>query len=111
MSIFSGLDPREYSYSYFDVTLPDGNAMNIRCENVWLVHRVQAYAAAVAGTVQLEAFGSGSIPVAAGGCLLLEPNGLYRRNIIVRGLGMLVVVEYFYQATPTGIAPTILSGP
>lgn len=107
-SPFSGLDPREYAYSVFDLTV-GGSAVNIRCEQVWLVHRIQAYASTtVAGTIQLASTGSGSVPVAAGGCLLLEPNGLYRQNIVCLGSGMLVIVEYFYQATPSGFPPTII---
>jgi hypothetical protein len=102
--IFSGLDPREYAYATFDHTLVLVGTHTFACEQQWLVHRIQAFAGANASTINV---GTGDIPIAANGCVVLEPNGLLRRNITASGLGLLVIVEFFFQATAGGAAPTV----
>lgn len=100
-----GLDSREYGYSYFFYTVPDGNSHFVTTHNQWLVTKVQIFAAAaepasfVFGSISNEAF------LEAGGCLTLEPNGAYRGGMSITGEGAVLVVEFWYQAAPNGSPP------
>lgn len=97
-----GLDSREYGYSFFFYTVPDGNSHFITTRNQWLVTKVQIYAAPaepvsfVFGSISSEA------TIAAGGCLTLEPNGAFRGGMTISGEGAVIVVEFWYQAAPSG---------
>lgn len=105
-----GLDAREYGYSYFFYTVPDGNSHFITTRNQWLVTKVQIYAAAaepvsfVFGSISSEA------TIEAGGCLTLEPNGAFRGGMSISGEGAVLVVEFWYQAAPLG-PPTVAVTP
>jgi len=105
-----GLDVREYSYSYFAYTVPDGNLHFITAQNGWLITKIQLFNATVEPA---ELFFGGLAPtitVAPGGCLTLEPNGAYRAHMSVGGEGALLIIEYWYQASPDG-HPTINVNP
>jgi hypothetical protein len=104
MTIFSGLDPREFGYSTFSHSIVLVGNHTFACEQQWMVHRIQCFAGANPATMNV---GGGAIPIAANGCLILEPNGLLRRSIIGTGIGMLVVIEYFFQGNPSGTVPTV----
>jgi hypothetical protein len=100
-----GLDVREYGYSYYFYTVPDGNAHFLRTNNAWLVTKIQVFAEAstpvsfVFGSISNEAF------IAAGGCLTLEPNGAYRGGMTITGQGAVLIVEFWYQASNDGPPP------
>lgn len=100
-----GLDVHEYSYGYqyylVPTALPDMYRMSTG--NAWLVTRVRYWAAAVAGGLAFTSI----IPVAANGCLCLEPNGAHREDIVIFGLGSVVLVEYWFQARPDGTKPAV----
>jgi hypothetical protein len=93
-----GLDVREYVYGFFSYTLTANGIYTISARKNWLVTKVQLYAgAALAATLQLDAASPTPIPVAAGGCAILEPNGAFKGSVVVAGNTALVVVEYWYQ--------------
>jgi hypothetical protein len=104
MTIFSGLDPREFAYSTFTHTLAGVGTHTISCEQQWMVSRIQCFAGANAATVNV---GGGAVPIAANGCLILEPGGLLRRSILATGIGMQIVIEYFFQGNPSATVPTV----
>ena len=97
-----GLDAREYGYSYFFYTVPDGNSHFITTKNQWLVTKVQIFAAAGAPVSFVFGSISNEATIAAGGCLTLEPNGAYRGGMSIDGEGAVLVVEFWYQAAPGG---------
>lgn len=105
-----GLDAREYGYSYFFYTVPDGNSHFITTRNEWLVTRIQIFAAAAAAATFVLGSISNQADIAAGGCLTLEPNGAYRGGMSVSGLGAVVTVEFWYQASAIG-SPTVVVTP
>lgn len=100
-----GLDVREYGYSYYFYTVPDGNSHFLSTHNQWLVTKVQIYAAAAPATFVFGSI-SNQADIAAGGCLCLEPNGAYRGGMSISGQGAVLVVEFWYQASPDG-SPTV----
>ena len=97
-----GLDSREYGYTYFFYTVPDGNSHFITCQNQWLVTKVQIYAAAAEDVSFVFGSISNEATIKAGGCLILEPNGAFRGGMSISGEGAVLVVEYWYQAAPGG---------
>lgn len=100
-----GLDVREYGYSYYFYTVPDGNSHFLTTQNQWLVTKVQIFAPAgesvsfVFGSISNEA------TIAPGGCLTLEPNGAFRGGMSISGEGAVLVVEFWYQASAQGSPP------
>lgn len=99
-----GLDAREYGYSYYFYTVPDGNSHFLNTKNQWLVTKIQIFAAAAPATFVLGSISNGA-DIAANGCLTLEPNGAYRGGMSISGLGAVLVVEFWYQAAPGGSPP------
>lgn len=100
-----GLDSREYGYSYFFYTVPDGNSHFVTTHNQWLVTKVQVFAAAAEPVTFVFGSISNQADIAAGGCLCLEPNGAYRGGMSITGEGAVLVVEFWYQAAPNGSPP------
>lgn len=98
----SGLDAREYSYGCKVVTTGGSHYLN-----GWLVTRIQCWAGAVALAVRPP---DADIPVVAGGCVTLEPNGALRGPIAFAGIGIddtfLALIEYWYPPQADGIAPS-----
>lgn len=97
-----GLDSREYGYSYFFYTVPDGNSHFITARNAWLVTKVQIYAPAAEDVSFIFGSISSEATIKAGGCLILEPNGAFRGGMSIVGEGAVLVVEFWYQASPSG---------
>src|SRR3990172_11475861 len=95
-----GLDVREYGYSYYFYTVPDGNSHFLRTQNQWLVTKVQIFAAAGAPATFVFGSFSNQADLAAGGGLTLGPNGAYRGGMSISGAGAVLVVEFWYQAAP-----------
>lgn len=100
----SGLDVREYAYSYFFYTVPDGNSHFVECKNNWAITKIQVFAAAapvsfVLGSISSEA------TIQPNGCLTLEPNGAHRGGMSIDGLGAVLVVEFWWQANTAGVPP------
>ena len=104
-----GLDAREYSYSYFSYAIDDENLHFITAQNAWLITKIQLFAADAGAEIFFGGLAP-TIPIAPGGCVCLEPNGAYRAHMSVSGLGALLIVEYWYQASPDG-PPTINVNP
>lgn len=104
------LDAREYGYSYFFYTVPDGNSHFITTKNQWMVTRVRLFAAAAVPATFVFGSISNEADIAAGGCFELEPNGAYRGGMSVSGQGAVLVVEFWYQAAPDG-PPTVQVSP
>jgi hypothetical protein len=99
-----GLDVHEYSYGvHYQVMLTGApDIYRVETQNRWLVTRIRFWA--TAGTP--GAFGINTlIPIAAGGCLCLEPNGAHREAVYGQGLGAIMVIEYWFQARPDGTRP------
>lgn len=107
----SGIDVREYAYSYFPYRCVDGNAHFITARANWLVTKVQVYAAADTPAEFVMGGEAPGIDIAAGGCLTLEPNGAYRGGMTVSGQGLLIIVEYWYQTNATGQRPPVTVTP
>lgn len=104
-----GLDSREYSYSYFAYTVPDENLHFITAQNAWLVTKIQLFASDAGAEIFFGGLAP-TITLQPGGCITLEPNGAYRAHMSVSGESALLVVEYWYQASPDG-PPTINVNP
>lgn len=122
-------DLRQYEYSFFDFTTPDTALHSIGPDVTkaprptgWLITRIQLFAATNSPLVLvLNSQGpttSPNVSVAAGGCLELQPRGLYRGGVLVQtsgGAGGLIVIEYlFAPATADGttggvIPPNIIA--
>lgn len=97
----SGLDAREYLYGSFSLPLELFGTYVISAAGEWAVTRVQLFAAAdQAATLDGPNYGPTN-EVAAGGCLVLEPNGAYRDAFRVSGGGGLFIVEFWFQARGT----------
>ncbi len=90
-----GLDVREYVYAYHVETFADAVTHTLDAHSDWLVTKVQLFAAAAGASIALGA--SSAINLAANGCLTLEPNGAFKDTIGVRGLGAMLIVEYWFQ--------------
>lgn len=119
----AGIDPKTLSFFLFQYTVDDGVAHLIRPEDPnpggsvngvggrWMVSKVCAQAAAVPAVVRLLNFTGGSsgahgvINLQAGGSYTIEPNGTFREGVEVSGLGMTVIIEYYFTATPGGGPP------
>jgi len=97
-----GLDVREYVYQIWTYVVPDGSLHQIGARNQWLVTRVQCFAAAASGQLNIQGTPSPSIPLAANGCVTLEPNGAYRGDLFVQGQGAVLIVEFWIQANDVG---------
>lgn len=96
-----GLDAREYVYQVFRYTTADALLHTVTTRNVWLVTRVQFFAADEPVSITL-ADGS-TIFIAAGGCVCLEPNGAFRGPISFGGgVGAVLIVEFWFQAKQSG---------
>lgn len=107
----TGLDVREYAYSFFVYRTTDGNSHFITARNNWLITKVQLFAGPTEECSFVFGGASSSIDVAAGGCLTLEPNGGFRGGMSISGEGALLIVEYWYQARASGQRPTITVNP
>lgn len=106
-----GLDSREYAYGVYKYEAPDAFSHSVSANKNWLVTRIQFYAAAgTAAEIHLGSKVSLLMQVAAGGCLELEPNGAHRGDIFVSGEGSLLLVEYWFQANPTGSIAIVIDG-
>jgi len=104
-----GLDAREYSYACFHYEAPDTLIHSITTQNAWLITRVQVWASESDNTF-ITLSGSSSIEIAAGGCVTLEPNGAFRGVVNFGGgggAGARIVIEYWFQAQPSGNPPTV----
>jgi len=99
-----GLDVREYAYGYFSFnTFPNIGLYTFSARKNWLITKVQLFAGAVPTSLALSQSATITgplIPVAANGCLILEPNGSFRGTVQVSavGDGALLVIEYWFQA-------------
>jgi hypothetical protein len=102
-----GLDVREYAYGYTNYTVPDGASHVISTRGAWLVTRIQVFGDGAAGGGNVDV-GLGPIAIAASGCLELLPGGAHRGGIIVDGLALRVIVEWWWQVNPQGVAPTVV---
>lgn len=103
-----GLDVKEYSYSFYAFTVPTASpdVYRLTADFRWLVTRIRYWMpAGVPGFLSLGAAALYPINIAAGGCVCLEPNGAHRELVFVGGLGGLAIIEYWYQATPSGNPP------
>jgi hypothetical protein len=100
-----GLDSREYGYSYYFYTVPDGNSHFLTTHNQWLVTKVQIFAEAATPATFVFGSISNQADIEAGGCLTLEPNGAYRGGMSISGQGAVLVVEFWYQAAANGSPP------
>lgn len=105
----SGLDVREYVYGYFFFTPSAPGTYTISAQSNWLVTKVSLFAAAAGANLALLA----GIPVAANGCLILEPNGAFRSDIDVGGVGANLIVEYWIRGIAGGaqVLPVTVTGP
>lgn len=101
-------DFREHTYNFTRYIIPDAVQHRISAGNAWLVTRIRFWAAAAPCTFRIRYATSPAIDIAAGGCLCLEPNGAHREDIYVSGQGGLLIVEYWYQAIPTGTGFSVL---
>ena len=106
-----GVDFREYSYAFTKYVIPDAVEHRISARNMWLCTRIRYWSAGAAGTFKLRSSTAPSIDIAANGCLCLEPNGAHREDIYVTGQGALLLVEYWYQAKPDGLAFSVFITP
>ena len=98
-----GLDTREYVFAHYSLTLTNPVGFYIvSARKNWLVTRVQFYAATDPAQIALDTLPA--IPVAANGCLVLEPNGAFKGRVNVSGGGALLIVEYWFQT----IADTVV---
>lgn len=110
----SGLDVREYGYSCFRYTIPDNQEHLFDAQRRWLITRIQIFAPATLpapGNGYLILAGSTQIFFDPGGCVNLEPNGAARGNMIVFGQGSIVLVEFWFQATPDAATPVVTVTP
>lgn len=100
----AGLDVREYGYGVFSFDAPDGGFHNFTTHGAWLVTRIQAFMpAGAAGQINL---GGQVVTIDVEGCVCLEPNGAYRGPVGYQGgANGKLIVEYWYQGTPTGLTP------
>lgn len=107
-----GLDAREYYYGYYDLAIPGGgpptDVYRLDATNSWLVTRVRMWAGPGGGSFGLEPEGVTQSPIAADGCICLEPNGAYRGQVWAKGPGSRVIVEYWYQVNETGDGPSVV---
>lgn len=104
----AGLDVREYAYGLYNYVVPDAFGHSISAHKNWCITKIQVYAPNGA-QIHLGSNVSNLLTVAAGGCLVIEPNGAHRGDIFVNGAdGALVVIEYWFQATPDAGGPQIV---
>jgi hypothetical protein len=105
-----GLDVREYRYQYWYFKVPDAASYFATTSNQWLITKIQFFAGAAPGLFALSDTPSPPIPVVAGGCVTLEPNGGYRGDILqIAGQDAVIIIEFWIQVNETGpIAVTIL---
>ena len=96
-----GLDSREYSYGF--ALLSDATSLSFDLNGA-LITRIQCFAGTV--PIALRLVGK-EIPVVAGACVSLEPNGALRSSVVIAGgpgvgTGM-CIVEYWYPTQADGI--------
>jgi len=91
----SGIDVREYTYGNYALSLTAPGFYTLSARSNWLVTRVQFYTGANAGILILQQ--PFQIPVAANGCITLEPNGAHRGQVVANGNGALLIIEYWFQ--------------
>lgn len=98
----TGIDSREYAYKAHCFT-----ALGNVFVPGWLVTKIQIFC--TNGSVALR-LTEGEIPIVAGGCVCLEPNGAMRTALGVAGTApgdtFLGIVEFWYPVQPTGISPS-----
>lgn len=110
--MLAGQNLLEYGYSIFSTIVPnDGEFYTIRNPG-WMVLRVQGAIRANQGANGSIAMAGATMPIEPGGCLLLEPGGLFRGDIIVQmnesGVasdGFRVTIEFAWRATQDAVAP------
>lgn len=90
-----GLDVREYTYGMYTLSLSAPGFYTISARKDWLVTRVQFYTAANPGILILQQ--PFQIPLAANGCITVEPNGAHRSEVFANGNGALLIIEYWFQ--------------
>jgi hypothetical protein len=100
-----GLDVREYVYGHFSQTLSAPGFWEISARKNWLVTKVQFYNGPNAGQLGLNP--NNNIPVAAGGCVILEPNGAFKDKVIALGEGAIVIIEFWFQTQAGAFAQNI----
>lgn len=106
-----GLDVREYAYGVYNYRPPDGNGHSLSAGKDWLITKIQFYAGpADDARIALGSLVSNQLTLAAGGCLILEPNGAHRGDIFLDGDGSLLIVEYWFQANPQGSIQIVVDG-
>lgn len=103
-----GVDVREYTYNFTRYIVPDALVHRISAQNAWLVTRIRMWAAGNPATFQIRTALAPTLNIAANGCLCLEPNGAHREDIYVSGQDALLLVEYWYQAVPSGAAFNVI---
>ena len=107
-----GLDVKEYAYGVYKYEPPDGNGHSVAANKNWLITKIQFYAASGSSAqIHLGNRVSVLMTVAAGGCLILEPNGAHRGEIFITNApGSLLLVEYWFQANPQGSIDIVIDG-
>jgi hypothetical protein len=106
-----GVDFKEYTYNFFRYIVPDAVQHRISARNGWFVTRIRVGANGTAVNFRLRTSTSPAIAIASDGCLCLEPNGAHREDIYIDGQDALLLVEYWYQAIPSGAAFNIYVAP
>lgn len=74
----------------------------------WRVTKIQFFNGSIeAGLVSV---GGATIPVGAGGCMCLSPDGYLppMATVACHGEGSRIVIEYIYKANEAGTSPNIL---
>ena len=98
------LDPKTHGFMLREYQVPDAVAHSLTPdpEHGWLVTKISAFAGAVPAVVRVLPIAGGSggalgvVNLEAGGCYVIHPGGAYRNPVEVSGLGMKVIVEYWF---------------
>lgn len=100
-----GLNALEYGYGKTTYVIPDGLTHFLGTRGAWLVTKIQFYTGANLGAVGVE--GTPFTDVQPNACLVLEPNGAHRGEIIVSGEAATLIVEWWWQGNATRTPPTV----
>jgi hypothetical protein len=103
-----GLDVKEYTFGLYNYLVPDAFGHSISAHRNWLVTKFSFFCPN-GGEIHIGGNVSNLLTVAAGGCLVVEPNGAHRGDFFVSSADQaLLVIEYWFQATPYGGGPTVV---